>query len=101
MATLREEAKAYKPTQTHNIADLDKVSLDVPMQDRKAKDKDGKEFSYKVALVNDQEYRVPISVINDIKAIQEAKPNVKNIKVVKKGVGMSTEYTVVPLDWCS
>ncbi len=34
MATLREEAKAFQPKTTKNIADLDIVSLDYPMQDR-------------------------------------------------------------------
>lgn len=98
MATLREAAKAFQPKTTKNIADLDIVNLDYPMQDREGVGQDGKPFSYKVIILADQEYRVPPSVLNDIKTIMSAKPTLKNVKVVKKGTGMNTEYTVVPLD---
>lgn len=98
MATLREEAKAFTPKQTKNIADMEIVSLDYPMQDREGLGQDGKPFSYKVILLGESEYRVPNSVLNDIKTIMAAKPTLKNVKVVKKGTGMNTEYTVIPLD---
>ena len=48
MATLKEEATAYEPKQTLNIADLDRVDLSFPMEDRTGKDKEDKEFDYKV-----------------------------------------------------
>lgn len=98
MATLRDEAKAFTPKQTKNIADMDIVSLDYPMQDREGIGQDKKEFHYKVILFEESEYRVPNSVLNDIKTIMAAKPTLKNVKVVKKGTGMNTEYTVIPLD---
>ena len=98
MANLRETAKAYEPQKTKNIADLDAVSLDVVIEERKAKDKDGKEFSFHVALVTGEEYRVPSSVLNDIKSIIQAKPSLKTVKVIKKGSGMNTSYTVIPLE---
>jgi len=98
MANLRETAQAYVPQQTLNIADLEAVSLDVPMELREGKDSSGKAFSYTVANVAGREYRVPASVLNDIKTILEAKPTLKTVKVVKKGTGMNTEYTVIPLE---
>jgi len=98
MTNLRETAKAYEPTQTHNIAELEAVSLDVQIEERTGKDKDGKEFSYHVALVVGEEYRVPATVLKDIKAIMSAKPTLKTIKVIKKGEGMKTQYTVIPLE---
>lgn len=98
MTNLRETAKAYEPQKTKNIADLEAVSLDVEIQERKAKDKDGKEFSFHVALVVGEEYRVPSSVLNDIKSIIQAKPSLKTVKVIKKGSGMNTTYTVIPLE---
>lgn len=98
MATLRDEAKAFTPKQTKNIADMEIVSLDYPMQDREGIGQDGKAFNYKVILLGESEYRVPNSVLNDIKTIMAAKPTLKNVKVVKKGTGMNTEYTVIPLD---
>jgi hypothetical protein len=98
MANLYESAKAFVPQQTLNIADLEAVSLSVDIEQRTGKDQKGKEFSYAVALVAGKEYRVPASVLNDIKTIIEAKPTLKTVKVVKKGQGMNTEYTVIPLE---
>ena len=43
------------------------------------------------------EYRVPKTVIKQIKTILEVSQNVKFVKVVKKGSGLATEYNVVPV----
>lgn len=98
MSTLREHARAYEPKKTKNIAELETISLDVAIEERKGKDKGNKDFSFHVALVAGEEYRVPSSVLADIKAIMVVKPSLKTVKVIKKGQGMSTEYTVVPLE---
>ena len=98
MATLRDSAKAYEPTKTKNIADLEAVSLDSVFEERTGKDKDGKDYGFSVIVVVGQEYRVPDSVLKDIKAIMEAKPTLKTVKVIKKGQGMNTQYTVIPLE---
>lgn len=98
MTNLRETAKAYQPQQTKNIAELEAVSLDVPITEKTAKNKDGVEFSFYVATILGEEYRVPSSVLNDIKAIMTAKPTLKTVKVIKKGQGMATSYTVIPLE---
>lgn len=98
MAILRESAKAYVPPKTRNIAELEKVNLDVPIEERNGTNSEGKDFSYHVAIVDGEEYRVPSSVLNSIKTIMEAKPTLKTVKVIKKGSGMNTEYTVIPLD---
>jgi len=98
MANLRETSQAYEPKKTLNIADLDSVSLDVPMDKVSGTNQEGKDFEYYVAVIDGEKYRVPVTVIDAIKTIMEAKPELKNIRVIKKGTGMSTEYTVVPLD---
>ena len=98
MGNLREYAKAFVPQQTKNIADLEAVSLDVPMTEEVHKDKEGKDFKIIVANVLGEKYRVPTSVVNDIKAIMSAKPGLKTVKVIKKGQGISTTYTVIPLE---
>lgn len=99
MATFKETAKAYQPKKTRNIAELEVVNLEtLQVEDRSGMDENGKEFSYKVAIHNNEEYRVPASVLGSIKTILEAKPSLKTVKVIKKGQGMNTEYTVVPLD---
>lgn len=96
--TLRDSAKAFESKKTRNIADLEVVNIDCPIEERIGVDSDGKEFSYKVVIVNKEEYRVPEIVLKDIKTILEAKPTLKTVKVIKKGQGMGTTYTVVPLD---
>lgn len=98
MANLRETSQAYEPKKTLNIADLEKVSLDVQISKVSGTNQEGKNFEYHVAEIEGEKYRVPVTVIEAIQTIMEAKPELKNIKVIKKGTGMSTEYTVVPLD---
>ena len=97
MANLKETAQAYESKATKNIADLPKVSTALSVEDRKGTNEDGKEFSYKVVMIDQEEYRVPASVLKSLKAILEENPNLKDFKVKKSGTGMSTEYTVIPL----
>lgn len=94
MASLKEEAQAYEPKQTLNIADLDRVDLSFPLEDRIGTDKDGKEFKYKVLIANGQEFRVPNTVLEEIQKMLDLKPDLKFVKVEKSGTGLSTRYTV-------
>ena len=98
MASLGEEAKAYIPKQTKNIADLAEVSTALDLKDGAAADADGKEFTYKYIEVDGDEYRVPGKVLKDLKAILEKKPTLKTFSVSKQGQGLNTTYTVIPLD---
>ncbi|KKL70192.1 hypothetical protein LCGC14_2107400 [marine sediment metagenome] len=43
------------------------------------------------------EYRVPASVVTQLKGIIEAKPDLATFKVVKSGTGLGTSYQVIPL----
>ena len=97
MGKLNEEATAYEPPQTKNIADLEVVMTDVEVEDRDGLDKENKKFFYKVVVIEGEDYRVPNSVLKALKAILEEKPDLKAIKVKKTGEGLNTEYTVVPL----
>ena len=97
--TLGEEAKAYEPQQTKNISDLREVSVDLVLEDREGTNKETHEtFKYKVIVVDGEEYRVPGKVLGDLKAILEKKPSLKTFAVSKKGTGLNTQYTVIPLD---
>ena len=98
MASLRDSAKAYVPAQTKNIAELEAVSLDAPITEKTGTSKEGTPFSFHVATILGEEYRVPSSVLNDIKTIMTAKPTLKSVRVIKKGQGMNTSYTVIPLE---
>ena len=97
MAKLKEEARDYEPPQTKNIADLEKVSVDVDLEDREGSDKNGKKFKYKVFIADGEDYRVPGVVLGDLKEILKEKPFLKFFKVNKKGEGLQTKYTVITL----
>jgi len=94
MTTLKEEAQAYEPKKTLTIADLDKVDISFPMEDRVGKDQQGKEFNYKVMIFNSQEYRVPSTVLEEIKKMISLKPDLTHVKVTQSGSGLNTRYTV-------
>ena len=100
MATLKEEAMAYEPQQTLNIADLDKVPVDLEVyeSEEKVKKNDKGEiverFTYKFAKLNGKEYRIPASVLEEIQTILKLKPTVEFVKVKKTGSGLGTKYKV-------
>ena len=97
MATIKEEAQAFEPKLTKNIAELDKFSIDLQLEDREGIDKDQKPFSYKVAVIGEKDYRVPGSVIGGIKALMQKIPDLKEVSVIKQGDGMNTRYQVIPV----
>jgi len=98
MAKLKEEALKYEAPTTKNIADLKEVSVELELEDKSGKASDGKEFKYKVVIVDKEEYRVPGSVLGNLRAILEKKPDLKKFAVSKQGTGMNTKYTVIPLE---
>lgn len=97
MASIKEEAKAYEAPQTLNIADLDKIPIDIELKDGTGKDKEGTQFKYKYAVIEGKEYRVAGSILGGIKAILEKMPDLKYVSVIKQGSGMNTRYQVIPL----
>ena len=97
MATLREEALAYSPPQTLNIADLEKIPVDIELKDGSGKSSDGEEFKYKYAVIDGRQYRVAGSIIGGIKALLQKLPDLKHVAVVKQGSGMNTRYQVIPI----
>ena len=97
MATLKETAQAYVPTQIKNIADLEKVSVDVELKKETKTDNEGKEFTYNYFEYQGSKYKVPGIVIGSIKTLVQRFPNLKYVSVIKEGQGMTTKYQVVPL----
>ena len=97
--TLKEEAEEYTPqTKTNNIADLERVPIDAKIEDDSFKDSEGETVNIKIIVVDEQKYRVPVSVINALKMMLEDKPDLKHFKVKKQGKGFDTRYTVIPLE---
>ena len=96
--SLREIALAYEaPARTGNISDLPQVSADLKVTSETFTKKDGDEFTIQTVTVDGAKYRVPTSVINQVKVLLEDNPKLQNIKVKKTGQGMDTEYVVIPL----
>ena len=98
MATLKEEAKAYEPPRTLNIADLEKFPIDIELKDATGKNGEGDEFTYKYATIDGKDYRVAGSVIGGIKALLQKLPNLKEVSVIKSGQNLNTRYQVIPMD---
>ena len=96
MATIKEEAQAYTPPQTKNIAELEFFSVSEEMHTGQGKDKDNEVFTYKYIQRDGIEYRVPGSVIGAIKSILERQPGITTFQVLKSGEGMNTRYQVIP-----
>lgn len=93
MASLKDTAQAYEAkAKVNNIADLPSVSTDLDV-----KEEIEAEFPYQYVVVDGQKYRIPSSVLINIKAILEENPNLQKFKVKKTGEGMETRYTVIPL----
>ena len=96
MSSIKELAKEYTPKQTKNIADLDKVSTDTAVETKEFTKEDGEKFSFDVVTIEGEDYRVPTSVIIQLKAVMEKKPNLKFFSVAKSGEGLKTTYQVIP-----
>jgi len=92
MSNLKETAEKYEAPKLRSVADLDFVSVDWEVQKE-----DDCEFPYQYIMFNGERYKINNSVIADIKQILIASPQITKFKVVKKGEGMKTKYTVVPL----
>jgi len=98
METIKEKAQAYEPKTTPVISDVDVVPVDMPIYEDSGTDKKGKPFTYNTTVINEKEYRVPDSVLKDLKEILKEKPELKTFRVNKTGEGLSSKYTVIPLD---
>jgi len=97
MANLKQAAQDYEPAMTKNVADLEKVSVDLELTTKTFTDKEDKEFTLSVITVDDEDYRVPPSVLKSLKEMIAEKPDLKHFKVNKSGQGLQTSYTVIPL----
>ena len=95
-----DEARAYKPKKIRNIAELDTVETNLQLSDATLPDiKDpSKTVTIKVIEKNGEKFRVPVSVIKQLKVLLEDEPQLKYFKVRKSGTEMSnTEYFVIPV----
>ena len=85
---------------TKNITDLPEVMVDVDIEDDSfefTKDGETKTVDQKIITVDEEKYRVPTSVINQLKEHLLDNPTLKKFKVRSSGSGMDTRYTLIPL----
>lgn len=97
MTTLKDFAKDFEPQQMKNIAELEIVKIDVEIKSETRKDTNNEEYSVMFIIKDKEEYRVPASVVTQLKNILEEKPDLVSFKVVRTGKGMGTKYQVIPL----
>ena len=94
MATVKEEAEVIEPKEYPTVVDLEliDISLDVTVKNEEI---NGKEVQNKYIKVDEKEYRIPDSVLLQLKAQLKENPKIKNFKVTKEGTGLKTKYTVI------
>jgi len=97
MGTISEEAEAYEPKQTKNISELEIVRTDAVITEESFGEGEDK-FTAKIFEVEGEKYRMPVSVLKDLKTILKVKPTLKTFQVKKSGEGMKTNYTVIPIE---
>lgn len=97
MTSLREVALSYEAPTMGNIADLETVPVDIDVQEKTFKEGTDDQFTVKFCTVDEKDYRVPNSVVMQLQEILTIKPDTTECKVTKKGTGLNTTYTVVPL----
>lgn len=97
MTTIKEAALGYKPkAQLKNIAELQDVPVDIQIETETRKDNEGEDYEVSFIQVNGENYRVPDSVLRDLKALVEKMPTLKKFTVAKTGSGMGTKYSTLP-----
>jgi len=100
MSKISEYVKDYEPTtKTKNIAELDKVSTDLELEDDDyefTKDGETKTVKQKVIVVDGENYRVPVTVLQQLKILIEDDPDLKSFKVKRSGSTKDdTRYQVI------
>ena len=86
MAKLNEEALNYESeAKINNISELASIPTDIDV-----KEETEAEFPYKYIEVEGQRYKVPKSVLQNLKAILEENKELKKVKIKKTGEGMET-----------
>ena len=102
MSNLKEMASSYEPKNMYkNIVDLPQVPTDIEVHTINETYHEGTEKEETVELnyveVDSQKYRVPKTVLAQLKVILEKKPDCKFVSVGKSGSGFNTEYTTVAM----
>ena len=96
MSNFVDEANNYENVELKNIADLEKVAITEEVFERTFGEGSENEFTAKVIERDGIYYRVPNTVIGQIKNLLNDE-SFDYFKVIKSGSGFQTQYTVRPL----
>lgn len=94
---IKQFAKEFESQAMKNIADLEVVRTDTEIKSETRKDQNNDEYKVMFIVKEGEEYRVPASVVTQLKAVLEAKPDLATFKVTRTGSGMGTKYQVISL----
>ena len=98
MGSFKQEANDYEPQGYKNISELKSIDIDVVILEETNTDSNDKEYTVKYVEVEGLKYRVPVSVLSNLKDILEENPELKAFKVKRKGTTKEdTRYTVIAL----
>lgn len=95
--TIKENAENYESPQTKNIVELKKVSVNLEIREETVNQGEENEFTVKKFTVDGEDYRIPDSVLKQLKEHLKENPKLEFFKVNKTGSGLKTEYTVIPI----
>lgn len=95
MTSIKDMSMAYKPMTTENICVLEKVPVDIDVKENTYTKEDGTDFQVLETEIEGQKYRIPKSVLPQLKVFLEKKPDMKFFTVSKSGSGMNTQYHVM------
>lgn len=78
------------------IQDAGIIPVDIEIEEKEFTKDDGETFTAFVTTLEDQEVRVPKTVIAQLQAQLKENPDLLAFKVTSSGSGMNTAYTVIP-----
>lgn len=101
MGSIKDEASVYEESKARNISELPKIPVGLAVEEFSGvtTDENGEEkpFKYKFFEFEGNRYRLPVSVLKQLKAQLDENLDLEFFKVRKSGEGLKTEYTVIPL----
>lgn len=96
--TIKTASEGYEAKVTDVISVLDKVSVNLLIREETFTDNEGKEFTVNLVNIDEKDFRVPNTVLKQLKLQLEENPKLSFFKVKKEGEGLNTSYTVIPLN---
>lgn len=98
MGSIKEAAKEYEPNTFKNVSVLESIDVDAEVKEEKKQNSEGEDYTVKYIEVDGEKYRVPFTVLRDLKSILTKKPDLKSFCVSRVGTTKEdTKYTVIPL----